>query len=69
MKDMLAKPVARKFINHVINKEGVPTEILPVQGTNIQSATMKELYCSQLGNKTIEDDSLSSPNGWRRGKI
>ena len=52
MKDMLAKTVARKFIKHVINKEGVPTEILTDQGTNFQSATMKEL-CSQLGIKQL----------------
>lgn len=48
LKDLTANTLARKFIKHVIMKEGIPSEILTDQGTNFQSSTMKEL-CKQLG--------------------
>lgn len=51
-KEISAKTIARKFIKHVINNEGIPSEILTDQGTNFQSATMKEL-CHQLGIKRL----------------
>ena len=52
LKDTKAQTVARKFIKHVINAEGIPSELLTDQGKNFQSDTMKEL-CKQLGVKQL----------------
>ena len=52
LKDLTANNLVRKFIKHVIMKEGIPSEILTDQGTNFQSSTMKEL-CKQLGIKQL----------------
>lgn len=46
LKEISAKTVMRKFIKHIVNREGIPSEILTDQGSNFQSQSMKEL-CKQ----------------------
>lgn len=52
LKEISAKTVMRKFIKHIVNREGIPSEILTDQGSNFQSQSMKEL-CKQLGIKQL----------------
>jgi hypothetical protein len=52
LKNTKAPTIMRKFIKHVINTEGIPSEILTDQGKNFQSIAMEEL-CKQLGIKQL----------------
>lgn len=52
LKGITASTIARKFIKHIIMKEGIPSEVITDQGTNFQSSTMKEL-CRQLGVRQL----------------
>ncbi len=48
LKETSAQTIMRKFIKHVINAEGILSELLTDQGKNFQSTTMAELR-KQLG--------------------
>jgi hypothetical protein len=52
LKSTTAQTIIRKFIKHVVNEEGIPSEILTDQGTNFMSNAMKEM-CTQLGIKQL----------------
>ena len=52
MRDMTANTVMRKFIKHVVLKEGIPAQILTDLGSNFQSESMEAL-CKQLGIKQL----------------
>lgn len=52
LKDITVATAVRKFIKHVVMKEGVPSEILIDQRTKFQSTLMKELW-TQLGIKQL----------------
>lgn len=52
MKDITSATVMKKFIKHVILKEGIPSVILTDRGTNFLSDDMKELS-QQLGLKQV----------------
>ena len=52
MRDMTANTVMRKFIKHVVLKEGIPAQILTDLGSNFQSESMEALY-KQLGIKQL----------------
>jgi transposase InsO family protein len=56
LKEITAQTIVKKFIKHVITKEGIPAQILTNQGSNFQSETMAEL-CKQLGNKQLRTTS------------
>ena len=56
LKETSAQTIMRKFIKHVINAEGIPSELLTDQGKNFQSTTMAEL-CKQLGIKQLRTNA------------
>jgi transposase InsO family protein len=56
LKETTAQTIVKKFIKHVITKEGIPAQILTDQGSNFQSETMAEL-CKQLGTKQLRTTS------------
>ena len=52
MRDSTSNTVMRKFIKHVILKEGIPCKVITDVGSNFQSESMEEL-CRQLGVKQL----------------
>ena len=50
MKNLEAKTVARKFVNHFVTKFGVPRQIHTDQGSNFESQLFKEM-CTVLGSE------------------
>ena len=52
LKETSSNTVMRKFIKHIVNREGIPSEILTDRGSNFLSHSMDEL-CQQLGIKQL----------------
>ena len=52
LKEISAATIIRKFIKHIVNDEGLPSQILTDRGSNFQSIAMQEL-CKQLGVKQL----------------
>ena len=52
LKEISAATIMRKFIKHIVNNEGLPSQILTDRGSNFQSLAMQEL-CKQLGIKQL----------------
>ena len=52
LKETSSNTVMRKFIKHIVNREGIPSEILTDGESNFLSHSMDEL-CQQLGIKQL----------------